>query len=392
MTESAQEFHTLWGTPHSLYTGKIRSYLIKKGLPFRELCPTHPRFRSHIRAATQLKVAPVIETPDGEILQDTTDMIEYFEQRLPEPQMNPDTPVQRAVAWLISAYGSEGLLATAMSYRWSYREQQEHFLRAEFGRGIYAGPDRNARNEAGLKFMNYFNNFLPLFFGVTEETQGTIETVYLELLDALDIHFQHYPYVMGGRPSIADFGLMAPLYAHLARDPVPATLMKNRAPNVYRWTERMNRAGIADGEYHNCPEAYFPDDTIAPTLEPVLCLLFEAWGPETRANADLYNAWVSEHPELPAGHLVAHNDERVVHPTLGPIEYRLRDCTIKRASAPHGLWHFDRSAAYTRQLDGEAAERFAALVQRNGGEEMMAIRLARPMQRQDYVLVLGSNP
>jgi len=31
MTNAAQQsIHTLWGTPHSLCTGKIRCYLIKK--------------------------------------------------------------------------------------------------------------------------------------------------------------------------------------------------------------------------------------------------------------------------------------------------------------------------------------------------------------------------
>lgn len=380
--------HTLWGTPHSLYTGKIRSYLIKKGVPFRELCPPHPRYRTHIRPAVRLKVAPILETPDGRILQDTTDMIEHLEAAFPQPLMIPQTPVQRTLAWVVGAFGSEGLLPAAMSYRWTYRAEQEHFLRAEFGRVVHTGPDREARLAAGLKMMEYFSGFLPVL-GVTPQTLATIETAYLDLLDALDIHFQHYPYLLGGRPSIADVGLMAPLYAHLARDPVPGTLMKNKAPNVYRWTERMNLAAIADGEFPDCPETYLPDDAIPPTLEPVLQLIFRDWGPELLANAAFYNAWVAANPALPSGRLVSTKDERNVHPTLGPIEYTVRGCTIRRASAPHALWHFDKAASHARALTGEAAVRLAALVQRNGGEQMMAITLARPMQRRDYVLVLA---
>jgi glutathione S-transferase len=380
--------HTLWGTPHSLYTGKIRCYLIKKGVPFREIFPPHPRFRAEIKATVRLTVAPIIETPDGRILQDTSDMIDYFESRFPEPLMIPQTPVQRAVAWLIGAFGSEGLLPAAMSYRWSYRTEQENFLRAEFGRGVHAGPDRAVRLAAGLKLMNYFNDFLP-GLGVTPDTQPMVETAYLELLDALDIHFQHYPYLLGGRPSIADSGLMAPLYAHLARDPVPATLMKYKAPNVYRWTERMNLANITDGEFPDCPEDYLADDAIPPTLEPVLRLIFQDWGPELLANAAFYNAWVSANPGLPSGHPVAKNGERTVHPTIGPIDYALRGCAIHRASAPHALWHFDRAAVQARALAGTAAERFAELVRRNGGEQTMAITLRRPMERRDYVLVLA---
>jgi hypothetical protein len=44
-----QGIHTLWGTPHSLYTGKTRSYLIKKSVPFREIFPPHLRFRTEIK-------------------------------------------------------------------------------------------------------------------------------------------------------------------------------------------------------------------------------------------------------------------------------------------------------------------------------------------------------
>lgn len=388
MTAAANGTYVLWGTPHSLYTGKIRSYLIKKGIPFREVCPPHPRFREHIRPAIRLKVAPVIETPDGRILQDTTDMIEYFEGTFPDKPLIPSSPVQRAVAWLIGAFGSEGLLPAAMSYRWSYRAEQERFLRAEFGRGVHAGPDREARLVAGLKLMNYFSDFLPNL-GVTAKTLAMVETAYLELLDALDIHFQHYPYVLGGRPSIADFGLMAPLYAHLARDPVPASLMKNKAPNVYRWTERMNLANIADGEFPDYPETWLADDAIPETLEPVLRLIFQDWGPELAANAAFYNAWVAAHPELPAGHLVAHDGERTVHPTLGRIEYTLRSCMVRRASAPHALWHFSKATACAGAIEGDAAVRFAALVARNAGEQTMAIKLTRPLRRQDYVLVLA---
>ena len=380
--------YTLWGTAHSYFTGKIRSYLTKKGVAFRELYPTHPQFQSRIVPAVGLFVVPVLETPDGQILQDTSVMIDYVEAHSPGPSMIPDTPVQRAVAWLLGAFGSEGLLPAGMHYRWSYRAQQENFLRAEFGRAVYAGPDRDTRRVAGEQLMNYFNGFLPNL-GVTAETVPTVEAAYLELLDALDIHFQHHPYLLGGRPSIADFGFMAPLFAHLARDPVPAALMKNVAPNVYRWTERMNSALTADGEFHDHPETYLPDDGIAPTLEPVLRLMFQDWGAELLANASFYNDWVTSNPDLPAGHLVSAGGERKVHPTLGFIDYTWRGCAIHRASAPQGLWHFDRAAAHARSLAGEAGSRFEALLQRTGGERVMAIRLARSIRRENYVLVLA---
>ena len=380
--------YVLWGSPHSYYTGKIRSYLIKKGVRYQEDLPFHPQFRTRILPAVRLFVVPILETPDGRILQDTTDMIEHVEAQFPEPIVIPASPVQKAVAWLLGAFGSEGLLAPGMHYRWSYRAEQEDFLCAEFGRTLQGGPSREARFATARQTMQYFNDFLPAL-GVTAHTIPAVEAAYCELLDALDDHFLRYPYLLGGRPSIADFGLMAPLFAHLARDPVPSTLMKNRAPNVYRWTERMNLARIGDGEFPDCPETYPPGDEIPVTLEPVLRLAFQDWGAQLLADAAAYNAWIASNPGMPAGTMVSATGDRKVHPTLGPVEYQWRGCLMGRASAPHGLWHFDKAAAFARTLTGEARVRFETLLRRTGGELVMGIRLARPMTRTDYVLVVA---
>lgn len=333
-------------------------------------------------------VVPVLETPDGAILQDTTEIIDYLESRHPEPSMRPPGPVQRMVADLLDAYGCEALLPAAMHYRWSYRSEQEAFLAAEFGRGVYAGPDRDQQRRAGAEVMSYFSSFLP-GLGVTPETIPAIEASCLDLLDALDDHFQRVPYLLGGRPSNADFGLMAPLYAHLGRDPVPANLMKNRAPNVYRWTERMNSAGLPDPEFYSVPPEWMPGDALPPTLEPVLKVVFQDWTPELEANAACYAAWLDAEPDRPSGAPVTVTGDRRVHPTLGPIEYSLRGATVRRASAPHGLWHFECAAGPARALGGEDRARLDRLLDRTGGRAALAIEPRRPLARADYLLVLA---
>ena len=86
---------TLWCTPHSLYSGKVRSYLIKKGLPFREFLPPHERFQQAVVPTLRHFVVPVLETTDGKFIQDSTIIIEELERRFPERPMVPGTPVQR---------------------------------------------------------------------------------------------------------------------------------------------------------------------------------------------------------------------------------------------------------------------------------------------------------
>lgn len=388
LTMEPSETHVLWGGALSLYTGKVRSYLIKKRIPYREYFPNQPAYWTKIIPALGFVVVPVLEAPDGSIYQDTSDIIEYLEGKFPEPCLQPSTPVQATVASLICAFGSEALVRQAMHYRWSYRPQQESFLVAEFGRCVSASHDPVERAAAAAPAMRAMDAYLPPL-GVTPDTIPAIEQSYEALLAVLDAHFQQHPYILGGRPSAADFGLMAPLYAHLARDPCPSAVMKRLAPNVFRWTERMNLPDIFDGEFADREPAYPAGDAIPATLEPLLAHVFQDWGPELIANAAQYNAWLASNPGLKSGDPVSVQKERKVHPTVGGISFPLRGATIRCASAVQALWHFNKATTLARALSGDARTRFDALVRRTGGESAMAITLGRAIKRQNYTLVVA---
>lgn len=382
--------HILWGTPHSLYTGKARSCLIKKGLAFLERCPSHPDYKARVRPAVGLVTFPVLETPEGQFIQDSTDIVTYLDaldNGAPGKAMTPATPVQLAVARLVDGFGLEGMLQVAMHYRWSYRDEQELFLQTEFGRGLYAGADREARRAAGRRVMEFFSSTLPAL-GITPQTIPVIEAAYAELLEALDLHFQSYPYVLGWRVSMADLGLIAPMYAHLGRDPYPTALMKKRAPNVARWVERMQLPNTPDGEYAAHVADWLPDDAIPATLEPVLALLFKDWGPQLVADAACYQQWLEAHPDLEAGHLINRSDSRLVHPTLGMVSYPWRGVQVQRASAMHGLWLFQMAQSAVKAMPADARLPFDALMQRTAGQDVLALRLSRPLERRSNVLVL----
>jgi hypothetical protein len=62
-----------WGSPCSLYSGKTRSYLIKKNIDFVEIAPSHPHFLERVVSKVGYFSLPVLETPTGEIIQDSTD-------------------------------------------------------------------------------------------------------------------------------------------------------------------------------------------------------------------------------------------------------------------------------------------------------------------------------
>jgi glutathione S-transferase len=380
--------YQLWALPHSLYAGKARSYLTKKGIGFDERMSSDPRFLGEVVEAVGHRVLPVLETPAGELIQDTSAIIDHCEAHHPEPVLCPPGGVQRVVAAFLDAFGSNYLLPLAMHYRWSYREQQELFLRTEFARGIPIDVPFPDRLELAGKLMARFNGFLPNL-GVTPEAIPAMEESYRELLAVLEAHLRVHPYLLGGRPSLADFGMMAPLYAHLARDPVPAFLMRTTAPSVARWTERMNTAAIEDTAYPD-PGGSFPgDDAIPDTLEPVLALAFADWTPGLRDDAAQFERWLATLPNVKPGSLVSHDGRRQVHPHVGRISYAWRGTTIERASQPHSLWHLARARKEAAGLASAASERLRGLLERTGGAEIMAIAPSREITRKDNVLVLA---
>ena len=383
----ADQQHTMWGTPHSLYAGKLRSYLIKKQVPYLEMIASDPRFLSEVIPQIGHMVVPVLETPEGELLQDTTEIIDHLEDRFESPCLKPSGPVQNVIALFLDAFGSNYLLPLAMHYRWSFLDQQELFLRTEFARAI-PQMDHTARLQTASVIMSKFAGFLPNL-GVTESVIPTMEESYKELLAVLEIHFQQHPYLLGGRPSIADFGLMAPLFAHLGRDPVPTGLMKNTAPSVFRWTERMNSPALVDSDYPDEPDGFPEDDAIPSSLLPVLACAFAQWTPGLRADTECFNSWLTRVEAPQSGSMVSHDGKRQVHPHVGRISYRWRGVTMERASHPHSLWHLARAQRAEQALTGVDAARLNALLESVGGKELLALRTDREISRQDNVLVLA---
>jgi glutathione S-transferase len=201
--------HRLYGVPHSLYTGIARCYLRTQGIEYLELPTGHPDFASRIMPTIQRSIIPVLEATDGTIVQDSLDIIDHFEGQGVRYSAYPQGLLQSVLGVIIAYYGTQALLPHAMHYRWTYRDQQEGFLRDQFAAGI--GPDM------ADKIMSRMNSYLPQL-GVTDHTIPEIEASFEQLLGSLNSHFAEHPYLFGGRPSLADYGLIGPMFAHLGRE------------------------------------------------------------------------------------------------------------------------------------------------------------------------------
>ena len=101
-TGKRHEKPILWGAPGSGYSGRIRSYLIKKGIPYQQIFPGNPRFQQEIIPLIGYFVMPVMELIDGTLIQDSSEALIHFEAQHPENSLIPTSPQQRAIAWLLA--------------------------------------------------------------------------------------------------------------------------------------------------------------------------------------------------------------------------------------------------------------------------------------------------
>ena len=144
-----------WGAYCSLYTGKTRSYLIKKGIPHVEVNPSHNHYIDTVVAKLGYFAVPVLETTEGDIIPDSTEIILYLEERHPQQSIFPEDKPLRALAWLIHNYGSEGLLTPSMHYRWGYKEANYDFVIDEFTRCLIPPEQRKDEAKARAQAMAF---------------------------------------------------------------------------------------------------------------------------------------------------------------------------------------------------------------------------------------------
>lgn len=361
--------YTLYGAEVSYFTGKARAYLDWRGVDYQEKVATQEVYRDIILPNVGWPVIPVMKMPDGAVVQDTADIMAEVERREPnDPSAWPEAPLQRFVSELLHFYGDEWLVIPAMHYRWTYNEDWAY---AEFGALSAPHLSPEAQYELGKKNGARFKGALPVL-GVSEATIPGIETSYEAFLEDLSRHFEAHPFLLGGRPSLADFAFYGPLYAHLYRDPESGKLMKRLAPKVADWVERMQAGGTGgDGDL-------LADDAIPETLKPILSRLMREALPAVFQINELFAAWAAQ----------AEPGARVPR-ALGDITIEIEGHSGPAKARSFPLWRLQAALDAYAAMDAETRTRADALLERVGGEALKDFRLPARLKRENCQVVLA---
>jgi glutathione S-transferase len=193
----------------------------------------------------------------------------------------PQDPGLAFLSHLIEDLADEWVTKMMFVYRWRRKVDQEYC--SQWLTHMMAMP---ANPEEVGKMARWFTERqvgrMPLV-GCTEITRPIIEKSFLQVLDILERNLETSVYLFGSRPGLADFGLFGQLY-QLCYDPTPQSIMRERAPAVCAWINRLDDAsGEEEGEWVD-PDGPLPEAVIA-----FLKMAGEVYFPFLLANAKAFS-------------------------------------------------------------------------------------------------------
>ena len=125
-------FSSFAGASEPYFTRKLTGYMSYKGLPWQQRMKTYP---DHVLASAWPGAMPVVETPDGDVIWDTTSVILHLEERYREHAVLPEDDTLRFLCLAIEDFSDEWIYRCSVPTRWYFEDNARH-ARWEIGREI----------------------------------------------------------------------------------------------------------------------------------------------------------------------------------------------------------------------------------------------------------------
>ena len=248
----------IFGAEMSPYSVKIRSYFRYKAIPHQWIlrnADSQAEYEKHAR----MPIIPLVVTPEGKGIQDSTPIIDAMEKLFPEPSIDPDDPVADFISALIEEFGDEWGNKWMFHYRWA-RDVDQISAAGRIAR--MRGPKASEQeHEAFASKVRARMVDRVWFVGSNAMTAPQIEAGFLEMLGLLESHLANRPYLFGGRPAFGDFGLWGQIY-QMWTDPTAGAIIGGGAPHLLDWVHRML--------WPKAEGAFETWSTLQPTLMPIL--------------------------------------------------------------------------------------------------------------------------
>ncbi len=280
----------LKGAPGSPYTRKMLAYLRFRHIGYELLIGNHASALG--LPEPKVGLLPTFYLPDenGDLqaVVDSTPLIRRFEKEVQGRHAVPEQPVLNFLNYLIEDYADEWLTKAMFHYRWYYDADIKMA-----GTILPLWQSINMSDEQLQKMSAYISErqISRLYVvGSNDVTAPVIQDSYKRFLQIMDTLIQRQSFILGNRPSSADFGLYAQLTQLAKFDPTPAALCMQVAPRVHAWTD------LLDDQSGNpaAPDGWMSVDDVQATLGELLAEIGRVYAPALLANAKAVQAGEDE--------------------------------------------------------------------------------------------------
>lgn len=226
------------GAPGSPYTRKLLATVRYRQIPYqvywgdRAIPEGYPK--------PKVRLLPTVFFPDGEngelvATTDSTPIIRRLERDYEGRSVIPSDPVLRFLNELIEDYADEWLTKCMFHYRWAHQADAENAGPLLVYWGMNMAPAEMAKQFSDEFSKRQIERLYVV--GSNDVTAETIESSYQRLVGILDQLIQRAGFVLGGRPSSADFALYGQLTQLGIVDPTPAALTNSISPRLRAWLD-----------------------------------------------------------------------------------------------------------------------------------------------------------
>jgi len=240
-----ESHYRIWQGIASPYSYKVMTYMNYKGIPYKRIEANAKGSMEDIPRMVGQSIVPVMLSPKEEVLQDSTPIIEWLEERFVEKPVVPEDSRLAFLMWLLEEFADEYMPRIHMHTRWG-NPQNQQAVSHRIARGlVYATPEASVSDFAAFMMSRQegFNKHL----GLTDRVRDNMDQQVLDLLAILDEHFLHYQFLLGDKPSVADFALYGSLKVHLYSDPNSKETMEVHGPRTCEWIETITALGDTRG-------------------------------------------------------------------------------------------------------------------------------------------------
>lgn len=232
----------------SPFSAKLRAYLNFRGLPYRRVRVDMELYLQIMPRLVGFPSLPVLLSADGRVMQDTTPIIAYFERERgePHPQATPkNDPALAFISALLEDFADEYMPRLIMLTRWGTAAGAQALAHRIARRMSWTRPEADQQQLAALVLARQrgFDRHL----AINDATRPDLEAQLLELIALLEARLGEHRFLLGDRPSVADFALFGPLWAHTWMDPSSAGLLEIHGRRTCDWLETIEEFGDPRG-------------------------------------------------------------------------------------------------------------------------------------------------